>query len=313
MEDTIHDVLVIGTGPSALTAAVYTTRESIETVLYEKAVVGGMVAVTDMVENYPGFVDGIEGLNLASIFEKQAKKFGARIEYGEASSIVTENDYKVVSIDSKPVKAKVVLVATGSDWKKIGVPGESENFGRGVHYCATCDGAFYRDKKIVVVGGGNSAFQEALFLTRFVSHIDLLVRNTITASEILQTQLQKHVDAGKVSVHLNTSTKEIVAKDNKVIGVRAQKDGQEVMFDIDGVFVFVGLKPNTDFLKNSEIKLDEMGMIVTDEHLMTSMPGVFASGDVRSGATRQIASAVGEGAEVAISIREYLAELEHKS
>ena len=313
MEDTIHDVLVIGTGPSALTAAVYTTRESIETVLYEKAVVGGMVAVTDMVENYPGFVDGIEGLNLASIFEKQAKKFGARIEYGEASSIATENDYKVVSIDSKPVKAKVVLVATGSDWKKIGVPGESENFGRGVHYCATCDGAFYRDKKIVVVGGGNSAFQEALFLTRFVSHIDLLVRNTITASEILQTQLQKHVDAGKVSVHLNTSTKEIVAKDNKVIGVRAQKDGQEVMFDIDGVFVFVGLKPNTDFLKNSEIKLDEMGMIVTDEHLMTSMPGVFASGDVRSGATRQIASAVGEGAEVAISIREYLAELEHKS
>ena len=313
MEDTIHDVLVIGTGPSALTAAVYTTRESIETVLYEKAVVGGMVAVTDMVENYPGFVDGIEGLNLASIFEKQAKKFGARIEYGEASSIATENDYKVVSIDSKPVKAKVVLVATGSDWKKIGVPGESENFGRGVHYCATCDGAFYRDKKIVVVGGGNSAFQEALFLTRFVSHIDLLVRNTITASEILQTQLQKHVDAGKVSVHLNTSTKEIVAKDNKVIGVRAQKDGQEVMFDIDGVFVFVGLKPNTDFLKNSEIKLDEMGMIVTDDHLMTSMPGVFASGDVRSGATRQIASAVGEGAEVAISIREYLAELEHKS
>ena len=313
MEDTIHDVLLIGTGPSALTAAVYTTRESIETVLYEKAVVGGMVAVTDMVENYPGFVDGIEGLNLASIFEKQAKKFGARIEYGEASSIATENDYKVVSIDSKPVKAKVVLVATGSDWKKIGVPGESENFGRGVHYCATCDGAFYRDKKIVVVGGGNSAFQEALFLTRFVSHIDLLVRNTITASEILQTQLQKHVDAGKVSVHLNTSTKEIVAKDNKVIGVRAQKDGQEVMFDIDGVFVFVGLKPNTDFLKNSEIKLDEMGMIVTDEHLMTSMPGVFASGDVRSGATRQIASAVGEGAEVAISIREYLAELEHKS
>lgn len=313
MEDTIHDVLVIGTGPSALTAAVYTTRESIETVLYEKAVVGGMVAVTDMVENYPGFVDGIEGLNLASIFEKQAKKFGARIEYGEASSIATENDYKVVLIDSKPVKAKVVLVATGSDWKKIGVPGESENFGRGVHYCATCDGAFYRDKKIVVVGGGNSAFQEALFLTRFVSHIDLLVRNTITASEILQTQLQKHVDAGKVSVHLNTSTKEIVAKDNKVIGVRAQKDGQEVMFDIDGVFVFVGLKPNTDFLKNSEIKLDEMGMIVTDEHLMTSMPGVFASGDVRSGATRQIASAVGEGAEVAISIREYLAELEHKS
>ena len=313
MDDTIHDVLMIGTGPSALTAAVYTTRESIETVLYEKAVVGGMVAVTDRVENYPGFVDGIEGLNLASTFENQAKKFGARIEYGEASGITAENDYKVVLIDSKPVKAKVVLVATGSDWKKVGVPGESEYFGRGVHYCATCDGAFYRDKKIVVVGGGNSALQEALFLTRFVSHIDLLVRSTIKASEILQTQLQKQVDAGKVSVHLNTSTEEIVAKDNKVVAVRALKDGQEVVFDIDGVFVFVGLKPNTDFLKNSDIKLDEMGMIVTDNHLMTSMPGVFASGDVRSGATRQIASAVGEGAEVAIAIREYLAELEHKS
>lgn len=309
----IHDVLIIGTGPSALTAALYTTRESLETVLYEKSAIGGMVAITDMIENYPGFEEGIEGLKLASVFQKQAEKFGAKIEYGEASSIKDNGDYKSVIIDGQEVKAKSILIATGSDWKKIGVPGEKEFYGRGVHYCATCDGAFYRDKKIVVIGGGNSALQESIFLTRFVSHIDLLVRSEIKASEILQQQLQKYIDKGQVTVHLNTSTEEIVGREGKVVGVRAIESGNPVEIECDGVFVFVGLKPNTEFLSGSDVKLDESGLILTNVHMMTNISGVFASGDVRSGATRQIASASGEGATAAIAIREYLSQLEHQN
>lgn len=304
-----HDVIMIGAGPSALAAAVYTTREDIGTVLLEKGVVGGLAAITDQVDNYPGFENGITGLELAEKLEKQAERFGADIRYGEVSEIVTHTEDHTVlvkTIDDTTYKAKAVLLATGSDYKKIGVPGEEEYYGRGVHYCATCDGAFYRDKKLVVVGGGNSAVQEALFLTRFTTHIDLLVRSTIKASEVLQHELKKFVDEGKITVHLQTTTEEIIGEDNKVVKVKAIKDGESTEFETDGVFVFVGLLPNTDFLKNSEVKLDEVGFILTDQNLMTSIPGVFASGDVRSGATMQIASAVGEGATAALKIREYL-------
>jgi thioredoxin reductase (NADPH) len=209
------------------------------------------------------------------------------------------------------VKAKAVLIATGSDYKKTGVPGEAEFFGRGVHYCATCDGAFYRDKKLVVIGGGNSAVQETIFLTRFTSHIDLLVRSKLTASDVLQKELQKYVDDGKVTVHLGATTTEIVATDNKVSSVRYDDNGEPASLDIDGVFVFVGLLPNTGFLKDSAIELDQHGLILTDKTLQTSMKGVFSSGDVRSGATLQIASAVGEGATAALNIREYLDGLNH--
>lgn len=305
-DSNVRDVVMIGAGPSALAAAVYTTRENIDTVLYEKAVVGGMAAITDKVDNYPGFPDGIEGMTLAGQLEAQAKRFGAQIEYGEVSEIRDNGETRTVVVDGKPVEAKAVLIATGSDYNKIDVPGEAEYYGRGVHYCATCDGAFYRDKKLVVVGGGNSAVQEAIFLTRFASHIDLLVRSTMKASDVLQQELQKYVDDGKVTVHLNTSTKEIAAQDGKVNKVIAVKDGQEVTFETDGVFVFVGLNPNTGFLNSSAVELDENRLVKTDSHLQTSMPGVFASGDVRSGATMQIASAVGEGATAALSIREYL-------
>jgi thioredoxin reductase (NADPH) len=306
MEDTIHDVVMVGAGPSALAAAIYTTREDVETVLYEKGVIGGLAAITDKVDNYPGFPDGIEGLTLAGHLEKQAERFGAKIEFGDVSAIRDEGDIKVVTVDGSDVKTKTVLIATGSDYNKIGVPGEQEFYGRGVHYCATCDGAFYRDKKLVVVGGGNSAIQEALFLTRFSSHIDLLVRSTVKASEVLQHELQKFVDEGKITVHLNTTTEEIVAVDSKVTSVEVIKGGEPLTIETDGVFVFVGLKPNTGFLQGSGIELDEQGLIKTDIHLATTMPGVFASGDVRSGATMQIASAVGEGATAALSIREYL-------
>lgn len=312
MSKDVRDVIMIGAGPSALTAAVYTTREDIDTVLYEKATIGGLAAITDMVDNYPGFPEGVEGLKLAGLLEKQAERFGAEIDFGDVSAIKTEGDIKIVTVDGRDVKAKTVLIATGSDYKKIGVPGEAEYYGRGVHYCATCDGAFYRDKKLVVVGGGNSALQETIFLTRYASHIDLLVRSTIKASDVLQQELQKFVDEGKVTVHLGTTTDEIVATDGKVSSVSISKNDTKSSIDTDGVFVFVGLVPNTQFLDGSEVELDEIGLIKTNSRMETNIPGIFASGDVRSGATMQIASAVGEGAVAALSIREYLDELKRK-
>lgn len=311
MTNDIRDTIMIGAGPSSLAAAVYTTREDIDTVIYEKGVIGGMAAITDKVDNYPGFPEGVEGMKLADMFQRQAERFGAKIDFGDVSAIRNEDGIKVVIVDGKEVRAKTVLIATGSDYNKIGVPGEAEYYGRGVHYCATCDGAFYRDRRLVVIGGGNSAIQESIFLTRFTSHIDLLVRSTIKASEILQRELQKYVDEGKITVHLGVDTKEIVATDGKITSVKATKDGQEVSFETDGVFVFVGLNPNTGFLKDSGIELDENRLVKTNAHLETNMPGVFASGDVRSGATLQIASAVGEGAAAALSIREHLDGLNH--
>ena len=308
MSEAIRDVIMVGAGPSALAAAVYTTREDIDTVLYEKGVIGGLAAITDQVDNYPGFPDGIEGLKLAGQLEKQAERFGAHIEFGDVSAIRDEDGVKVVTVDGADVRAHTVLIATGSDYNKLGIPGEAEYYGRGVHYCATCDGAFYRDKRLVVVGGGNSAVQEALFLTRYTTHIDLLVRSTIKASEVLQRDLEEQVAAGKITVHLGTMPTEIVTTEGRVTSVAALKDGEPTEFLTDGIFVFVGLKPNTQFLVDTGVELDEQGLIKTNQHLETSMPGVFASGDVRSGATMQIASAVGEGAAAALSIREYLDE-----
>ena len=307
MDEKIRDVVMIGAGPSALAAAIYTTREDIDTVLYEKATIGGMAAITDKVDNYPGFPDGVEGMKLAGELEKQAERFGAQIDFGDASAIRTDGKYKIITIDGQDVKAKAVLVATGSDYKKLGVPGEAESYGRGVHYCATCDGAFYRERTLAVVGGGNSALQETIFLTRYASHIDLLVRSTIKASEILQQDLQKYIDEGRVTVHLETTTDEIVInEEGRVTSVKVNEKGENKEITVDGVFVFVGLKPNTDFLANSGVELDEVGLVKTDQRLETALEGVFASGDVRSGATMQIASAVGEGAAAALSIREYL-------
>lgn len=307
MQQEVKSVVMVGAGPSALTAAIYTTREDIDTTLYEKGVVGGLAAITDKVDNYPGFPDGVEGMALADRLQRQAERFGAKIEYGNVSAIRHEDGVNILTVDGNEVRAKAVLIATGSDYNKLNIPGEAEYYGRGVHYCATCDGAFYRDKRLVVVGGGNSGVQEAIFLTRFASHIDLLVRSTVKASQVLQDDLKKYIDDGKVTIHLETVPTEIVADNTgKVTAVKATKAGEATEFMVDGVFIFIGLKPNTQFLEGGGVELDERRLIRTDDHLATSLPGVFASGDVRSGATMQVASAVGEGATAALSIREYL-------
>ena len=301
----VHDVIMVGAGPASLAAAVYTTREDIETILFEKGAIGGLAAVTDWVDNYPGFPKGISGLELADNLRAQAERFGAKIELAEVSKIEDRGDYKLLQTSEGEFRAKAVLIATGSDYKKIGVPGEQEYYARGVHYCATCDGAFYRDKRLVVVGGGNSAAQEALFLTKFATHIDLLVRSTFRASDILQKEVKQNP---KITIHLGTTTDEIVGENHKVTKVIGtdSASGQKVEFPTDGVFVFVGLSPNTEFLGGSSIELDPIGLIKTGLTLETNMKGVFVAGDVRSGATMQIASAVGEGATAALHIREYL-------
>ncbi len=304
--ETIWDVLMIGAGPSSLSAAVYTTREDLNTVIYEKGAIGGLAATTDWIDNYPGFAEGVSGIELAEQLQKQAERFGAKIELGQVLGIKDEGKIKIVSTTDGDIKSKSILIATGSDYKRLGIPGEEEYYSRGVHYCATCDGAFYRDKKLVVVGGGNSAVQEAIFLTRFASEIDLLVRgDQFRASEVLIHELEKQP---KIKVHMNTTTDEIIGQDGKVVKVIGtdKTTGKKVDFVTDGVFIFIGLMPNTDFLKETDVELDEIGMVKTDQDLQTNVPGIFCAGDVRSGATMQIASAAGEGATAALQIRKYL-------
>jgi thioredoxin reductase (NADPH) len=306
-----HDVIMIGAGPAALSAAIYTTREDIDTLLFERAIPGGLAAITDWVDNYPGFPEGVAGLNLANNLQKQAERFGAVIELGEVLSIHDQGKWKRLETTSGDMRARAVLIATGSDYKKVGVPGEMEYYARGVHYCATCDGAFYRDKHLVVIGGGNSAVQETMFLTRFAKHIDLLVRSSIKASEVLQSELQKFVKEGKVTIHLDTPTEEIVGEAGAVVKVVGKQKGKRVDFPTDGVFVFVGLKPNSEFLAGSNIELDHLHLVKSNDDLQTTMKGVFVAGDIRSGATMQIASAAGEGATAALKIREYLEGHKH--
>ncbi len=302
----IHELAVIGAGPAALAAAIYTTREEIDTILYEKGIVGGLAATTDWIDNYPGYMKGIEGLRLADELRGQAERFGTKIEFGEAKSLRRDGDVIKVAVDDNEIQARAVLVATGSNYRKLGVPGEEEYYARGVHYCATCDGAFYAGKRLIVVGGGNSGVQEAMFLTRFATHIDLLVRSELRASEVLQRKLETMSD--KITVHTNVTVEKILAKDEKVTGARIKQKqtGDEQVIEADGVFVFIGLLPNTSFLEGSGVELDEVGLVKSDENLQTSVPGVFVAGDVRSHATMQIASAVGDGATAALKIREYL-------
>jgi thioredoxin reductase (NADPH) len=307
LEKKDYDLVIVGAGPAALSAAIYTCREDIDTLLFEKGAIGGLAAVTDWVDNYPGFAKGIAGLELADAMQGQAERFGAKIELGEVLKIKKDGNLIKLDTTSGEITAKAILIATGSEYRKIGVPGEMEYYARGVHYCATCDGAFYRDKKIVVVGGGNSAVQEGIFLTRFATHIDMLVRSKISASDVLQKELKHHQD--KIDVHLGVTTNEIVGgedkKVTKVVGTDVNT-GKTVEFPTDGVFVFVGLDPNTKFLDGSGVELDEHKFVKSDTKLMTNVPGIFVAGDVRSGATLQIASASGEGATAALMIREYL-------
>lgn len=309
MSKKVWDVLIVGAGPSALTAAIYTARENLSTVLLERGVVGGLTATIDDIANFPGYPDGVTGLELSNAMEAQAAKFGAVIEYAEATKITRQVDEMFrVDTDEEPFYARTILLATGNSYRHVGVPGEDEF----AHYCATCDGAFYRDKSLAVIGGGNTAVQESLFLTRFATHINLLARSHVKASAVLQQDLAQMVKSGKITVHEGVIPDEMRA--GKLLA-HDTKSGQKREFDDDGIFVFVGVIPNTEFLRadsNVKVELDGVGHIKTSNQMVTSEPGIFASGDVRAGANEQIVSATGEGATAALNIREFLIKVDRQ-
>jgi len=299
------DVVIVGAGPSALTASLYLSRDGFRVVVLEKAAVGGQISTTEKIANFPGFPGGIGGRELAENLRAQVEGFGADIELAEVTEIKPLADGFTVVTDDGEVTAQAVLVATGSKPRLMDIPGEKEFMGRGVSTCATCDGAFYKGKKVAVVGGANSAVQETLQLATMAEHIDLVVRNELTANQTLLDGLDELVQSGKVTLHQGATPVEVTG-DTNVTGLKIQRQGHDApeTLDVDGVFVFIGRVPSTDFMHGLEI--DESGFIITDDGFMTSTPGVFASGDVRSGSAKQAVIASGEGAEAALNIRKLL-------
>ena len=306
-----YDVIIVGGGPTGLTAAIYTAREGIDTLVIEKSALGGQVGITQTIDNFPGFDEGISGAEFARRLGNQARRFGVEILQAQAvTSIFKDGRYVCVTTgDGAGYVAKAVLVATGSKYRKLDVPGEDALIGIHIHFCATCDGAFYKGKEVLVVGTGNSGFEEGLFLTRFASHVAIIGNAPeIKASKILQERVAERSD---IRVVTNHAIKEFQVKDRKLAGVVVENrtTGEHQVWHPDGVFVFIGLAPNAGFLP-AEIAREKMGFIVTNQTLMTTMPGVFAAGDVRAGSTKQAASAAGEGATAALMIREYLKNLQ---
>jgi thioredoxin reductase (NADPH) len=304
-----YDLIIVGSGPAGLTAALYAAREGIETLVIERGGIGGQAGVTERLDNFPGFPEGIRGSEFADRLRAQAERFGVEIlQAQDVDSISVDGDYRCVrTADGTEYRAWAVLLALGSTYRRLGVPGEEDFIGAGVHFCATCDGAFYRDKEVLVVGGGNSAGEESIFLTKFASKVTIATRDDgLSASKVIVQKVEQHP---QIEVLPNMSPAEF--KGNKkleAVVLKNTKTGALTEVNPSGVFVFIGLSPNTEIVREV-VEVDAMGFIVTDAALQTSMPGVFAAGDCREGSTKQAASAAGEGAAVALAIRRYLQPL----
>lgn len=304
-EDT-YDVVIIGGGPAGLTAGIYAGRAQLKTVIVEKGLPGGQIAQTDEVENYPGFPEGISGPELASRMVQQAEKFGARIVMDEVLGLEkAEGGYLVWGYE-RNYRARAVIVATGANPRRLGVPGEDKFYGRGVSTCATCDGFFYRDKEVVVVGGGDAAVEEGLFLTKFARKVTLVHRrDELRANKVAQKRAFQNPKMHFLFSHVVT---EILGED-QVTGVRLKnlKTGEEYVYPTDGVFVFIGHEPNTAFLKGV-VELRPDGYIAVRDEVFTSEPGIFAAGDVADPIYRQLTTSVGAGTRAAMMAERYLAE-----
>ncbi len=321
-----YDLIVVGGGPAGLTAALYTAREGIDTLVIERAAFGGQAAGTEKLDNMPGFPDSIAGIEFANRLRQQAEKFG--VELLQAQDVTKihdiENYHCVHTADGSKYSANALLIVTGSKYKRLNVPGESDYIGAGIHFCATCDGPFYRGQHVAVIGGGNSAAEEAMLLTRFADKVTMLVRGDhLTASQIVQEKVLH--DLG-IEVLWRTEVTAFTGKGGKLTQLQLlnNETGEVRPFPVNGAFLFIGLQPNTAFLKGSGVRLNKWGFIVTGHELVhdsgplpefdgrdpsvleTSVPGIFAAGDVRHGSTKQVASAAGEGAAAALLIREYL-------
>ncbi|OEG69546.1 thioredoxin reductase [Candidatus Endomicrobiellum trichonymphae] len=301
----IYDVIIIGGGPAGLSAAIYASRARLKTLIIEKIGCGGQMTTTDLLENYPGFNAGINGFELAVKLEKQARDFGAEIIYGEASAIERGLSKKVITA-KYAYETKTIIIAAGTRAKKMNIPGESEFIGRGVSFCAVCDAPFYRDKNVLVVGGGDSAVEEAVYISKFAKNVAIVHRrNELRAAKILQERMKLHPN---ISVIYDSVPKEIFGRDSvEKVTVTNIKTNENRDLIIDGVFVFTGLIPNTLFL--SGITLDKAGYIITDENMNTSSAGIFACGDIREKHLRQVVTAVSDGAQAAVSAQHCIENL----
>lgn len=311
-EDKIYDVIIVGAGPAGMTAAVYASRANLDTLMIERGIPGGQMANTEDVENYPGF-ESILGPDLSNKMFEHAKKFGAEYAYGDIKEIRDGEDYKTVVAGNKEYKAISIIVATGAEYKKLGVPGENELGGRGVSYCAVCDGAFFKEKELIVVGGGDSAVEEGVYLTRFASKVTIVHRrDELRAQKILQ---QRAFNNEKVDFIWNHTVKEIHEKDGegKVGSVTLinTQDGTETEKETDGVFIYIGMLPLNTAVLNLGITNEE-GYIVTNEQMETKIPGIFAAGDVREKELRQIVTATGDGSIAAQAAQHYVEEFKEK-
>ena len=303
-----YDTIIIGGGPSGLTAAIYLAREGLDVLVIEKAGVGGQAGVTQTIDNFPGFDEGIRGGDFALRLSRQARKFGVEILLAQGVHEIDRDGQYLIAHVSPDVHyhSKAILLASGAHYRMLNVPGEDELLGISVHFCATCDGAFYKGRKVLVVGGGNSGFEEGLFLTRFASQVDILVNSPQPkASRILQDKVAEHKEMQVILNHVVRELRGTQKLEGVIIEDLATHERREVQYD--GVFVFVGMLPNNELIKD-RAELDPMGFICAPQ-MMTSIPGIFAAGDVRSGSTKQAASAAGEGASAALAIREYLKSL----
>jgi len=304
----LFDLVIIGGGPAGLTAGIYGARAGLSTLILEKLSPGGQVVTTDILENYPGFVEPIGGFELVDKMVEQATKFGVEIRMAEVTSIESppDKEHKVIHLaGEEDISAIGVIIATGAYHKHLGVPGEDRFWGRGVSCCATCDGMFYKGKRVVVVGGGDTAIKESLFLTKFASEITIIHRrDRLRATKILQDKILSMTD--KVKFEWKSAVKEIIGE-NHVTGVKLGyvDSDKEKILECDGVFIFVGFTPSTDFVKGF-VEMDDRGYIITDDNMKTSVPGVFACGDARKKLLRQIITACGEGATAAFAAEQYI-------
>ncbi|TGE32481.1 thioredoxin-disulfide reductase [Desulfosporosinus sp. Sb-LF] len=303
----MYDVVIIGAGPAGLTAGIYAARGGLKTVIVELAMPGGQAASTEKIENYPGFPDGINGYELMNSFHKQALAFGVEFIFEEVQKLDLKETVKKIHTDRQVLDSRAVIITAGSKPRLLGVPGEDVFRGRGVSYCATCDGAFFKDKTIVVVGGGEAAIEEGAYLTRFAKEVIIAHRRTgFRASQITMNRAK---DNAKIRFELNVVIEEILGSDF-VEGVRIRDvlSGETRKIPADGVFIYVGTDPNDQFI-NGEIETDDRGYIFTNDLLQTNIVGVYAAGDIRNTPLRQVATAVGDGALAAVEVEKYLAEI----